>query len=59
MPASHGVGQGGGCRTDTYTLCGCTVAPGFDFLDFEMPPRDEMLRMFPLQAELVGRISRP
>jgi hypothetical protein len=46
-------------RGARYTLCGCTVAPGFDFLDFEMPPRDEMLRMFPLQAELVGRISRP
>ncbi len=45
-------------RGDRYSLCGCTVAPGFDFADFEMPPRAEMLARFPRHAELVTRLTR-
>jgi hypothetical protein len=37
-------------RGDRYTLCGCTVAPGFDFRDFEMPSRDDLVRLFPEHA---------
>jgi len=40
------------------TLCGCTVAPGFDFADFEMPPRDVLTRAFPSHAALVERLTR-
>lgn len=43
---------------DRYTLCGCTVAPGFDFVDFEMPSRAEVIRLFPQHAELAARLSR-
>jgi len=32
---------------ETYALCGCTVAPGFDFQDFEMAERKELLRQYP------------
>ncbi len=32
---------------ETYALCGCTVAPGFDFKDFEMAGREELLRQYP------------
>jgi len=39
----------------TYTLVGCTVAPGFDFADFEMVDRDELLRRFPAHAGIVAR----
>jgi predicted cupin superfamily sugar epimerase len=46
-------------RGDRYALCGCTVAPGFDFADFEMPSRAEMMRIFPAHAELIERLSRP
>jgi predicted cupin superfamily sugar epimerase len=46
-------------RGDRYALCGCTVAPGFDFRDFEMPPQREMMRRFPQHADLVARLSRP
>jgi predicted cupin superfamily sugar epimerase len=45
-------------RGERYALCGCTVAPGFDFRDFEMPPRDAMLRLFPQHAALVATLSR-
>ena len=30
-----------------YALASCTVAPGFEFEDFEMGRRDELLRLFP------------
>ena len=30
-----------------YSLTSCTVAPGFEFEDFEMGRRDELLRLFP------------
>jgi predicted cupin superfamily sugar epimerase len=31
---------------ERYALCGCTVAPGFDFADFEMPDREALTRAF-------------
>lgn len=42
-----------------HALCGCTVAPGFDFRDFEMPSRDELVRRFPQHAALLERLTRP
>jgi|SRR5215831_933994 len=41
-----------------YSLCGCTVAPGFDFADFDLPTRDQLLRLFPNQRSLIERFSR-
>jgi predicted cupin superfamily sugar epimerase len=41
-----------------WALCGCTVAPGFDFADFEMPSRAEMLALLPDHAEIVTRLTR-
>jgi predicted cupin superfamily sugar epimerase len=32
---------------DGFTLCGCTVAPGFDFADFDMPARNVLVARFP------------
>ena len=43
---------------DRYSLCGCTVAPGFDFLDFEVPPRRAMLEQFPLIRSVVEKLTR-
>jgi predicted cupin superfamily sugar epimerase len=39
-------------------LCGCTVAPGFDFADFEMPPRAELLRRIPALASVIAMLTR-
>jgi uncharacterized protein len=41
-----------------FSLVGCTVAPGFDFSDFEMAKGDELLKTFPYHAELVRRLCR-
>jgi len=43
---------------ERYSLCGCTVAPGFDFLDFEMPPRRQLLEEFPLISSIVEKLTR-
>lgn len=41
-----------------YALVGCTVSPGFDFADFEMAQREDLLREFPIHAELITRLTR-
>jgi hypothetical protein len=43
----------------TYALCGCTVAPGFDFVDFEMPARGALVERFPALRDVVAALTRP
>lgn len=43
---------------DGVALCGCTVAPAFDFADWEMPPRAELLRLWPALAPIVTELTR-
>ena len=40
-----------------YALVGCTVAPGFDFADFEMGSRDALLRQFPEQTDIILKLT--
>lgn len=42
---------------DGYSLVGCTVAPGFDFVDFELGQRDELLAAFPQHHDLIQRLT--
>lgn len=44
--------------THGYALCGCTVAPGFEFRDFEMPTRAELHARFPRQRSLIDSLTR-
>jgi uncharacterized protein len=53
-----GTLQAAVARGDRYALCGCTVAPGFDFEDFEMPSRVELLARFPHHTDLVSNLTR-
>jgi predicted cupin superfamily sugar epimerase len=48
------VSEGG-----AYTLLGATVAPGFDFADFNMPSRAELIRQFPQHRALIESLTRP
>jgi predicted cupin superfamily sugar epimerase len=41
-----------------FALVGCTVAPGFDFADFELGTREDLLRRFPHHAGIVGELTR-
>ncbi len=42
----------------SYALVGCTVAPGFDFADFEMPGRIELLEQYPQHGQIIERLTR-
>ena len=44
--------------TVEWCLCGCQVAPGFDFADFAMPGREELLALFPQHRHLVRELTR-
>ena len=41
-----------------FALCGCTVMPGFDFADFEMPTCEVLLRLFPRHENIIRRLTR-
>jgi len=41
-----------------WTLAGCTVAPGFDFSDFTIADKAELLADFPNDAQIILRLSR-
>jgi len=47
-----------GAGTAGHALCGCTVAPGFDFADFEMPARADLTALFPTEARLIEALTR-
>jgi predicted cupin superfamily sugar epimerase len=42
----------------SYALVGCTVAPGFDFRDFEMGDGKELIRHHPEHAAIIGKLTR-
>jgi predicted cupin superfamily sugar epimerase len=42
----------------TFSLVGCTVAPGFDFNDFEMADGAALLKAFPAHSEIISRLCR-
>lgn len=44
--------------THTYGLVGCTVAPGFDFDDFEMPSRTQLLEQYPQHQGVIEKLTR-
>jgi predicted cupin superfamily sugar epimerase len=42
----------------SYSLAGCTVAPGFDFADFTLPTRAELLEAYPQHRAVIERLTR-
>jgi uncharacterized protein len=43
----------------SHCLFGCTVAPGFDFADFELAEGPELAARHPVHAARVARMTRP
>jgi uncharacterized protein len=41
-----------------YSLVGCTVAPGFDFNDFEMAERIQLINDYPQYSDLILSLTR-
>lgn len=42
----------------SWALVGCTVAPGFEFADFEMAKREELSAQYPQHREMIRRLTR-
>ena len=42
----------------SYALVGCTVAPGFDFNDFEKGTREELVKKYPQHEEIITKLTR-
>lgn len=55
---------GGTCQglrlveSGSFALMGTTVSPGFEFEDFEVCKRDELIRLFPKYRELIFALTR-
>lgn len=48
-----------GSFTDSdYSLVGCTVAPGFDFNDFEFASQAKLLQEFPLAKDFILKLTQ-
>jgi predicted cupin superfamily sugar epimerase len=43
---------------NSFALVGCTVAPGFEFEDFELGKRGDLLAQFPQHRELITMLTR-
>ena len=41
-----------------WALVGCTVAPGFEFADFEMAKRGQLSAQYPEHREMIQRLTR-
>ena len=41
-----------------FALAGCTVAPGFDFADFELGKRSDLVKLYPQHRNLIERLTR-
>lgn len=42
----------------SYALVGCTVAPGFDFADFELANRKDLAARYPQHKALIEQLTR-
>jgi uncharacterized protein len=40
-----------------FALLGCTVAPGFDYADYEAADRAELLQNYPMFADLITKLT--
>lgn len=43
---------------NSFSLAGCTVAPGFDFSDFSLASRNELTNLFPKHKKIIHRLTR-
>jgi predicted cupin superfamily sugar epimerase len=41
-----------------FSLVGCTVAPGFDFNDFELGKKEDLLKLFPQHQKVIIEMTR-
>lgn len=42
----------------SFSLFGCTVSPGFEFDDFNLGKRNELIKKFPQHKNIIARLTR-
>jgi uncharacterized protein len=42
---------------DGFSFVGCTVAPGFDFADFELGEKEELIKVYPMHGEWIKMLG--
>ena len=42
----------------SWAFCGCTVSPGFEFADFEMPEADQLIKEHPAHERIIRELTR-
>jgi len=57
VPAECWFASEPGSGTD-FSFVGCTVAPGFDFGDFELAQTEELSKHYPQHKALIGKLTR-
>jgi predicted cupin superfamily sugar epimerase len=45
-------------QSGEYALTGCTVAPGFDYKEFELGTREKLLKQFPQHKLIIEEMTR-
>ena len=45
-------------KANSFALVGCTVSPGFDFNDFKLGEREELLNKFPQHEDIIESLTR-
>lgn len=43
---------------NSYSLVSCSVSPGFEFEDFELFKRDELIQIYPNHSEIIYRLTQ-
>lgn len=49
---------GSSMNKDGFSLVGCMVAPGFDFKDFELFEREDLISKYPAHKEIIEKLTR-
>jgi uncharacterized protein len=44
--------------SDSFSLASCTLSPGFDFEDFELGARDQLLNLYPQHRATILKLTR-
>ena len=44
-------------KENSYAFVGCTVSPGFDFRDFDLPSRKEFKDKYPKHSEIIEKFT--
>jgi hypothetical protein len=60
LQAAVGAGTWQGCRlsdSGKFALLGCTVAPGFEFKDYETADKEKLIQKFPAQKDWIEKLT--